>query len=371
MKHQITFVGGQVLPVFVGIKECPPDIIHFIISNESRAKVNLLKPLLNTKRFSENVCNPFAFTSIRQACEKILGTLTSEDQVEFNLTGGTKIMVLAAQSLIHENGLTGFYINQDNTLLHIPSYKTERVNTEISIKEFLEISGHKLGGSKTLTDFSSDDLSTAEAINDFAIKRDRLFYNLMGKIRSNYNGVKNIPANGKIELNKSTKLMWSGTEVKIEENGSGIFMIQSPNVKGLFFNSSWWELLVAREISKWTKAKELLIQCELPFKTNTAVTKNEIDVLINLGGKLIFVECKSGAVKQEDINKMRIIKDTYGGVISKSILVSKFLPNTTIIEKCKELGIDVFSCYGARGNIINPLYKITSALEKLEKKLNI
>ena len=32
MKHQIALVGGQLLPIYVGIKEFSPDKIHFIVS---------------------------------------------------------------------------------------------------------------------------------------------------------------------------------------------------------------------------------------------------------------------------------------------------------------------------------------------------
>jgi len=142
------------------------------------------------------------------------------------------------------------------------------------------------------------------------------------------------------------------------------------NSRNLFFNASWWELIVAKEISRWPKAKELLIHCELPFKTVAGVTKNEIDVLINLGGKLIFVECKSGNVKQEDINKMKVVKDTYGGVISKSILVSRFKPSASIVEKCKEVNIDIFYCFAGKVPV-NPLGRLLPMLDRVEKKLMI
>ena len=124
--------------------------------------------------------------------------------------------------------------------------------------------------------------------------------------------------------------------------GKPTINLKSKHIIKLFFNATWWELQVAKEIANWPGLKELLINCVLPFKTDKESRKNEIDILISTGKRLIFVECKSGNVRQEDINKMKVIKQTYGGVISKSILVSRFLPNATILEKCKELEIDVF-----------------------------
>jgi hypothetical protein len=78
-------------------------------------------------------------------------------------------------------------------------------------------------------------------------------------------------------------------------------------------------------------------------KKNSTLTKNEIDIVLNTGQNFIFIECKSGNVKQEDINKMRAVKRLYGGVGSKSILICRYIPRPDLIEKCNDLGIEIFS----------------------------
>jgi hypothetical protein len=238
------------------------------------------------------------------------------------------------------------------------------------VKEFLEISGHQLSSSKTMSDFSADDFKSVDEIDRFTLSYDKLILQINSKVRSSYDKLSKIPTAGQLEINKQAKLIWTDKSISVELHEKEVFKIQSPNVRSLFFHASWWELIVAKEISLWSKAKELLIQCELPFKTDTLTTKNEIDVLVNLGGKLIFIECKSGMVKQEDINKMRIVKDTYGGIISKSLLVCRFMPTPTILEKCKELNIEIFYCFLGK-NQINSLSKLIDTLNKLEKKLAI
>ena len=65
---------------------------------------------------------------------------------------------------------------------------------------------------------------------------------------------------------------------------------------------------------------------------------------------------------------MKAIKQTYGGLISKSILVSRFLPSPTIIEKCKELDIDIFYCYAFQNRMVNPLNKVLVKLDEINKK---
>lgn len=370
MKHQIALVGGQLLPIYIGIMEFAPDKVHLIVSNESKEKTNSLKPFLAGKVFSEYSCDPYTFLDIKTVCENILRKIDPADEICFNLTGGTKIMVLAAQSIIHENNLKGFYINPDNSLLELPSYSQRPLATTISIKEFLELSGHSIYNHKLISDFSSNDFVVAKKIMSFCLN-DYRYKTIIGHISRTFKDSNTpIPNIGSFMVGKKTTLKWTNELIEVHENNKVLYTFSSKMIKNLFFNSSWWELIVAQEISKWQKTKELLIQCELPFKTDNLHLKNEIDILINLGTKLIFVECKSGRVKQEDINKMKIVKDTYGGIISKSILVCMDMPAPGIIEKCKELNIEIF--YLLMGKIeVNPINKLINVLDKLERKLTV
>lgn len=368
MKHQITFIGGQLLPIYIGIKEFSPEVIHCIVSSESQPKVSYLRQLLPNIVINEKVCNPYDYVSILNSCQEILKSLSSSDDVLINLTGGTKIMVLTAQYLIHENKLSGFYVNQDESILSLPNYNIQKLNCQISTKEFLELVGHKITKSKDLSDFSIQDFQAVEDISNFTIKNYQLIMQINSKIRKAYSNLSQIPNTGSIQINNSNVLNWNSNNLWITRTDKEIFRVQSSRIRSLFFHASWWELKVAKEISKWGRVNELLIQCELPFKVDNSITKNEIDVLINIGGKLIFVECKSGIVKQEDINKMKIVKDTYGGIASKSLLVARFKPKDTILEKCKELNVDVFFIYD---NIkqINKLESIIGLLDSIHNKL--
>ena len=105
MKHQISFLGGQLLPVYIGVKEYMPDKLHFIASEESKEGMKVLKDLFKELKFSEFICAPFDFYSIKKRIESIIEKVDSNDDVLINLTGGTKIMLLAAQSVISENQL--------------------------------------------------------------------------------------------------------------------------------------------------------------------------------------------------------------------------------------------------------------------------
>jgi len=369
MKHQITLIGGQLLPIFIGIKEFNPDKVYFVASNESKVGLQQLKAIIKGVPFSEHNCDAYDFASVKNTCEKILDKIGSNEEVSFNLTGGTKIMVLAVQSIIHERGIPGFYINQDNTLLELSSYSKKPISYHVTTKEFLEISGHPVYSAKTLKDYGLADFKTAKEIETFAYSGNR-YSSITKYFRKKYQDLP-FPISGNENLSSDVKCTWDASKVEIFVKGTKVALFKSAIVQDLFFNAGWWELLVAEAVSKWTKANEIFVKFELPFKSDLLTMKNEIDVLINLNNKLIFVECKSGQVKQEDINKMKVIKQTYGGLVSKSILVSRFIPSPTIMEKCNELDIEVFFMFAIKNQPGNSFQKLITKLNDLDKKRSL
>jgi hypothetical protein len=208
MKHQIVLVGGQVLPLYLGIKEFSPDRIHFIVSKESKARVNLIKPLLHGKAFSELVCNAYDFNSIRSLCVSVIDKLGEEDEVAFNLTGGNKVMLLAAHSVMHDLQKVAFYINPDGSLLELPSYQRKSLTENISILEFIALSGHSSFASKTIGNFAKEDFRVAEEIEIFASNSRNKFRAILQGIRTQYNGG-SLPDFGNITIANGTQLKWN------------------------------------------------------------------------------------------------------------------------------------------------------------------
>jgi hypothetical protein len=222
MNHQISIVGSQLLPIYVGIKEFNPDKVHFIVSNESIGSIAVLKPLLKNIQHSVHNCNAFDFFAIKATCEKIIDKIESSDSITFNLTGGTKIMVLACQALIIEKGLNGFYINQDDTLLELPSYTRKKINTELDTKEFLDLSGHNISSSNVLSDFTADDFKMSAVIESFA-NSDRRYTVITNHFRKKYNNSnQKIPSAGKENLPNGIEVVWSINSVLIKANGKDL-----------------------------------------------------------------------------------------------------------------------------------------------------
>ncbi len=116
----------------------------------------------------------------------------------------------------------------------------------------------------------------------------------------------------------------------------------------LMFLGRWWEVVVADTGAQWKKSRASSRHTEIwrdvifnDVDRNSV--KNEVDLLVNEQQKLLLIECKSGEVFSADIFKIQSVRETYGGTVSKAVLVSYMPLSKSIVEKCNNLGIYWFA----------------------------
>jgi hypothetical protein len=345
MKHQITLLGGQLTPVYWGIIERDPDIIHLLYTIESRFHVPILEGLFARKEIHSKQISPYNFDEIKVIVESIIFE-NPDDTYELNLTGGTKLMALACQNIFVTLGYNSFYIDQNNRIFDFITQEYTPIKTKVNTGLFFKLSGHENCKSKTLSDYSTSDMIFAKQIELISESKD--LKKILQTLKFNKVDPGKVP--GYAMEDKSIKLNWKSPYFNLQTSDLQI-KFESKNAFNIAFNGLWWELIVADALRKWTKIFELRMGLEVFSKTEQGAIKNEIDILINTGFNLIFIECKSGDVIQEDINKIRVVKRLYGGLASRSILICKYSPRKSVIEKCKDLGIDVFDVPNTNGLI--------------------
>ena len=99
-------------------------------------------------------------------------------------------------------------------------------------------------------------------------------------------------------------------------------------------------------LSKWDKAKEICLNCR--FSSKIDLDKNEVDIIINTGKKILFVECKTQINSSTDIDKFRSVVKGYGGMGSKGLFVTDAKMSDFNREKCEERKILPFSIETAK-----------------------
>jgi hypothetical protein len=151
---------------------------------------------------------------------------------------------------------------------------------------------------------------------------------------------------GAIEHNGST-LSWdrvaNQATMSLERNDGRRLEreLSSPHLFNMLLNAGWFEMEVARHLSRWKHSHEVRLNVMFPYVEGNA--KNEIDVIVNTGNRLMFVECKTHIHTLTDLDKFSKAVRNYGGTGCHALFVT-FGPMTSeASEKCRDNGIIPFS----------------------------
>lgn len=341
MNIHITLLGKEVLPVYYPIKQFRPDIVYIIGTEQNRSLAERLKHQLTrgqegevgeamplSKEVEIIYTEAFDYNDINAKCRKIYKDHSelSGDSFMFNLTGGTKIMALAAFAVACENGSKVIYTDS-TTIKTIYPNRIEEIPLEcrLVLHEIIALHGQKI---LAATKYDPREVDEAENIRKFILENREVYENIRGWIK-NYNNQEAIPnefsLKGEFKFTCGKKNN-SGNRTMIIEDGYDhqILKISCKDPKSLLLKGVWWEILVAKSIA--SISDEYVVWQNVKFRQVKDIegeaVKNEVDILVNIGTKLLFVECKSGTFNSSHLQKCRTVKSLYGGEKSKAVLVS-------------------------------------------------
>ena len=119
MKIHITLVGGQPVPVYLGLKELQPEKIIYICSKSSRKEANTISSHYENISHEFIELDPVDITEI-EAKAKSLYELYINDDVSINLSSGTKPWSLLFYICFENHKSVDYiYIDQNNYLNNI------------------------------------------------------------------------------------------------------------------------------------------------------------------------------------------------------------------------------------------------------------
>ena len=345
MKHQIILLGKDITSVYQGIKEFGPDHIHLLHTDETIGIEEPMYPLLPTTiTCSQYKTEPYDGANIIDVCRKI--HRDNQGEFGYNLSEGTKVMAIAAFSVAKETGSNAFYLTQNGRIVYLNSFESDFLCCTLSNEEILSLSGNTLANYHDAKLLTEEDVHASLLIKKFIEQ----YQQEHARIQKFYN----IFCRRQVNLLPGSKLFASNLRFKIR-NGSLLIILKDTvllrlnqsNAIQLYFEGRWWETLVANQVRNWsqqrTNSPEVWQSVIFQSGKNDLHTKNEIDVLLNNQQKLIFIECKSGNVTQNDIYKIDAVRETYGGDISQAVLTSYYPLEENLRNKCKDLQINLFA----------------------------
>ena len=348
MAHiHISLIGGQSYPVYLGIADLNPDGIILIHSSQSREEAERIQQEIDVPTHLQEF-DPVDIQSIYHQLEKNFTRLSSDDIYTVNITGGTKLWSIAFYEYCKRySNAKLIYIDQNNCVCNLVTLEKYQSVVSFDTDSVLRLNGTKAESYLLYQDYTEADKNcinrikklrrhSYEKFNAFSIPNKKWENELKQKKLGSWR----LEDGSQIEWDKETTtikiLLINNKSEKLND------MLTSPHIFNLFFHTGWFEYEVASLLSTWQYAKEIRMNVKFPYNAERN-PKNEIDLIVNTGNRLLFVECKTQISDITDIDKFRTAVKNYGGMACKALFVTDAPMKKTAAEKCEDSGISSFS----------------------------
>ncbi len=331
--------GEQRMPSYLSINQfkCPKHV--FLSSNIHDASV--MKRFLDEKGFDEIKINPYDPLDVKTKIMDYKKNLDPSMKIGMNLTGGTKLMYAGGMEACRDMRATPFYFNiDDDSVMFLDSFEKNTLKNIISTKSFFKL--------------NTDELEIQEKRPNGMTERlkfSKLLYKNHKKVQKRY------------------KRMMEYFERKIgfKEEISDIKISYIPNqlrqivIKDKFYDftndqefqfyicGGWFEEYIYNELKSLENRGIIFDLCinlklyidnigkDRAWGFEEKVDYQEIDVCFNDGKRLYIIECKSGIIKSDFVEKLKNITLQYGGLGAVGILASCFeAPNNVVRKKIED-----------------------------------
>lgn len=374
-KINISLVGRQTMPVYVGLEVEKFDLIILIHSSETKDEAAKICRNNNIKMKMVEISAVDYTAASAKACE-LLDELI-QDEVMLNVTSGTKpwSVAFAMQSVGRKN-VTVFYIDQNNIYRDMTHHVSKDLELNLDISTLLKYHNQYGYTHVNLSEYTDEDRKVLKTVKNLRYNHFKEFslLTLTGKDKEWGKKLKNeaypykelpYPQIGKVLWNKGANVV----ELTFSDRNNTPYTtrLQSEHVGDIVFNAGWLEYQIAKMLSRWKQAKEVWMNVKFPYTDGK--DKNEIDIIVNMGNKLLFVECKTNIFDNTDIDKFRTAVKNYGGMGSKALFIADVLKmKEATSEKCKDSKIMTFCLKSKKSDERNKA--LFSMLDEELKKIN-
>lgn len=377
MKHlHIALVGGQAYPVYLGIKALKPSDVILIHSAETKSDAERIRNILCDDATVDMAHVLFMqiptvdIATVQKELHRCVDALPSSVRCTANLTGGTKLWsILLYRELAGRPDVGLVYVDQNCDIYNIAALQSTPSRVSIDMATLFRLYGNEVKSYTALTEYTEKDLDVMQEIKKLR-KFDHRVYNLFA-MPATKAGVQQTQARiGEMSHPEGSHIEWNRMEGWLDatfynRRGQRNFCsLESPHAVDLFFSCHWFELQVADMLSRWDKAKDVWMNVEFPYKSN--LPKNEIDIIVNTGKRVVFVECKTQIPDNTNIDKFSKAVRNYGGMACKALFITESTMTDRTIEKCEQNDVLHYSLEGGNASELYAL--LDKALNEINKR---
>lgn len=373
---QIALVGGSPTPVYQGVLHLKPDqvlLVHSQASKETAQNIRKQLPMYADKDVLMFEMSDNDLEKMYQTAELIEQSIPKGITVSMNITGGMKLWSVIFNNVFRRKRRSchTFFIGQNGTFFDLKE-KVSKGKVEFDMDAQFKILGHSLDEYTSLSDYTSEDFDVLNRIQNWGFS-DKYHYPLFKLTAEFAEQYKEANKDTCFKMDFSYKDKYNNTiSWKASLHSFDIVLMgntqtfSSPHAEHIVLNTGWFELYTARMISKKFGAENVRLNCI--FRNTHNLPKNEIDIIVNTGQKLIFVECKTQVAKSVDVDKFNSAVRNYGGLGSRPLFVTNSPMKADAKEKCEDYRITTFHFV----NPANPMSQTekAEALAKVIEDLN-
>ncbi|MGP1516793.1 MAG: Card1-like endonuclease domain-containing protein [Ottowia sp.] len=307
MKTQICLVSDQaaanILPALDS--QLKPDRVILVVSAAMSKKAEYLENVLreNSIRQIEQIKlkNEADFQKTEEELLELAEKLSGEDVV-LNITGGTKLMALAAQSIAHASDWRIFYLDANTdtiTWLHKhggPQQQPQPLQNYLRLPHYLKTYGFTLNKKPDRTSPTPAQKRASDSIIQFAANLENAItmLNALAQDAENRNILRvPVPQRSPYSFNALIDY-FSDAQALSMKNGNIVFSsVQDRD----FVKGGWLELYTIdtiHQLSGPLKIRDKAIGLEVI--ENSSQTKNELDIAFLLNNRLHVIECKTARI---------------------------------------------------------------------------
>lgn len=341
-KINISLVGGQPMPIYIGRLATLPDLMVLVYSKQTKREAETIKSKCDIPIVLMEF-PPTDYIAILNLAEAILRQFSNE-QVVVNVSSGTKPWAVAFSMLsVGNENIQLLYVDQNNQVFNLSHKELMPTSFSLDIKTILSYNHQEASSYSNLARYTEADHNVLEQTKRLRRFNFRDFTTLT------------IPAKDKEWKNRLTKdsnpflsIPLTGSSILFEKKKNTVTIslnksdgknmtvkLHSPHVSDIVFNAGWFEYQVATLFGEWNYTQEIWLNVKFPYTNGQA--KNEIDIIVNLGGKLLFVECKTQIFDITDIDKFRTAVKNYGGLGSKALFITDTeVMKPEALQKCND-----------------------------------
>ena len=318
----------------------PKKIVLFETPEETSSAENLYQLFLSKNISVERVknLNAYDFEGIKKI---ISDKAKNENDACLNITGGTKLMALAAYEAFISQKKEIIYCDTEhkNIIFLSPTIKKINLDANLTIEDYLNSYGYTIVARKNDSD-AEKFFSLFEFINQTNSLKSfiKFFIDVRTKLHNQ------LP---KFSVNSSDKLFRFIKEIDkyIIEFNSNRIIIQNPDFK----SGDWLEYYVYYQLFMKYNIKPYL---GVKIKNKFGV-ENEIDLLFLKDYILYLISCKSGKKdNQFDLYQLETLRTITGGTFGRGIFVTANQVSKLFINRAKELNIRFLNIKDNQFNIL-------------------